>query len=240
MATRSPLQEACELILQTINKLDPTGDNGKRYQRFFASMKPAELEAYLRKFCDNPDDNFYIEVLPYHNEPSFREIKAAAAFLKVPLKEYATFPDQGNVTTAYPVPVGYIQVKRQQQIVSKKNSMASSINQRNAKTGQVISGSKAARASDMDNYSLQTISADSVMKELLGARADAMEGKSRLYQQLAQQGYANQADINSDPTRKVALRTVDMLYLCCGIKTNLINNSMVLPVVADRRSGQRS
>lgn len=232
------LLAACKLVLDTISHLDPTGKNTERYKKFFASKTEKELLAWFQEFMKNPDDNFYIEVLPYYNEPSFKEIKSAASFLGIPLKEYVSFPDNDDMTTAYPVPVGYLLIKRQQQIVAKKNSMASSIKQRNPKTGQVVGASKAARESDMDNYSLQTVSATAAMKELLGARADDMTAKNQLYQALAREGFATQSEIESDPTNKVALKTVDMLYLCCGIKTNLISNSLVLPVVAERRKSK--
>ena len=230
------LEEACKLILTVISALDPTEKNTDHYKEFFASKKEEDLLKWFKKFLNNPDDNFYIEVLPYVNEPGFNEIKKAAKILQIPLEEYVTFPAQGGITTQYPVPVGYLQVKRQQQIVAKKNSFASNIRQRNSKTGQVVGASKAARESDMDSYTLQTLGAKNVLRELMGSRADDMTAKNQLYSQLAMQGYSSLSEIESDPTEKIALRTVDMLYLCAGVKTDLITSDLTLPISGDKKA----
>ena len=87
----------------------------------------------------------------------------------------------------------------------------------------------------MDVYSLQTINAKNTLKELMGARSDDMEAKNQLYSQLSMQGFSSLSEIESDPTNKVALKTVDMLYLCAGVKTDLITSDLSLPISGERR-----
>jgi len=98
---------------------------------------------------------------------------------------------------------------------------------------QVIQEDKAARTSDMDNYSLQTIGATAALKEFLGARSDDMKAKNEMYSKINEEGFVMQSEITSDPKGKVALNTVNVLFLGAGIKTDLINKSLILPITVD-------
>lgn len=119
-------------------------------------------------------------------------------------------------------------MKRHQQIISKKNSIAGNVKSRSVKTGQVIGDSKGAKTSDMDNYALQTIGMNHMLKELMGARADDLKAKSQLYEKINNEGFAYQKEIESSPKEKVTLGTVDAIFLSAGIHTNLINSSLAL------------
>jgi GNAT superfamily N-acetyltransferase len=128
-----------ELILKTFSLIDPTGSNTKKQKDFFKSMNDKQFDTWFKDFAKNPKDNFYMELVPYKNEPTLKEIKDAADFLKVPLEEYVYFRHDGNkenpIRTRDKVPVGFLPIKRLQQILSKKNSFSLDINVRNAKTG---------------------------------------------------------------------------------------------------------
>jgi hypothetical protein len=223
-----------KLVLESFNKLDRTHKNVDKFKEFFKKMNDTQFEKWANNFFKDEDSFFQLEALPYQ-EPTMKEIQETANFLQVPLEEYVTFKHAGDYTTQEKVPVGYIYLKRHQQILSKKNNLAFDIKQRNFKTGQVTGHSKAARESDLENYALQTIGATACLKELLGARADDMSAKDQLYTNIAQEGYANQSDIVSDPKNKVVLKTVDSLFLAAMIKTDLVNKTLLLPITADRK-----
>jgi hypothetical protein len=125
-------------------------------------------------------------------------------------------------------------VKRHQQIVSKKNSTASGIRSRNQRTGQVTGSDKAARESDMENYALQTIGATDTLKELLGPRADDMRAKAKMYEAISREGFVSRKDLPSDPAGKVALNTVDTMFMGCGLRTDLVRTGLLLPITLDR------
>jgi len=124
-------------------------------------------------------------------------------------------------------------IKRHQQILSKKNSIASNIKQRNAKHGQVIGDSKAARLTDLDHFAYQTIDAKAALKELMGARSDDMNAKAEMYEAINSEGFVQQQEIESKPEEKTVLKTIDALWLSAGLKSDIINESLILKISAD-------
>jgi len=135
-------------ILTTMSKLDKTGTNTEFYKNAFKEMTDQQFDKWVRKLIDDPEENLYMEILPYKNEPTLKDIKDGLDYLKVPTNEYVYFRHDENgkeLRTRYPVSVGYIQVKRLQQILSKKNTYSTSIKSRNMKTGQVSGDDKIAR-----------------------------------------------------------------------------------------------
>ena len=223
------------LVYKTFEILDKTGENTDRYKAFFSSLSDKEFEKWANDFLKDPEENFFLEVLPYKNEPGLRDIYKALEYLKIPTREKVTFKHLNGVSTSSPVPVGYVICKRHQQILSKKNTLVDNINIRNLKTGQVTSESKGARESDMEVYSLKAYGADNILKEILGARSDNMRAKSEMYEKINVEGYVSLKDLSNNAEDKVTLNTIDVMYLGAGIKTNLISNSLILPSTAARK-----
>lgn len=216
-------------VLETFKLLDPSLSNYKRYKRIFDSMSDEKFSSWFTKFAKS-DDNFYLEALTYKNEPTYADIMKAAKFLKCPLKEKVTRHDLGGIQTTSEVPVGYIFLKRQQQIISKKNSLAGNIKHRNMRTGQVTDDSKGAHLSDLESSALQVIGADTSLKEFFGARADSKDAKLEMYEKINNEGYFRTKDLKDSIHNKVTLNTVNVLFLGAGIRTNLVNSSLLLPI----------
>jgi hypothetical protein len=193
-------------------------------------MTDPQFEKWIKEFIGNEEENFFLEVIPHKNEPSLVEIEKAAKLLNIPLEERVVFPHSGGVKTKNAVPVGWLMLKRHQQIVSKKNSIANSLRQRNQRTGQVTGDSKAARESDMEVYALQTIGAKHALKELLGARADDLQSKQQMYGKINTEGFVQGNELVADPDGKVSLNTINVLFLGAGIRSDLISNSLVLKI----------
>jgi DNA-directed RNA polymerase beta subunit len=100
---------------------------------------------------------------------------------------------------------------------------------------QVTGDSKAARESDMENYSLQTIGAENALRELMGGRSDDIKAKSQMYEKISTEGFAMQKEIESDPSSKVTLNTVNVMFLGAGIQTDLVNKTSLLPITAEKK-----
>jgi len=98
------------MILTTMNKMDKTGSNGNKYKAFFKSMSDEQFTKWAKKFLNDEDENFYMEILPYKNEPKLQDLIEAGEYLDVPLDEYIYYRDNGNkdnpVRSKYKVPVG--------------------------------------------------------------------------------------------------------------------------------------
>jgi hypothetical protein len=133
--TKSKRKKIEEKVLKVFSILDKTNLNEEKYKNFFKSLSDKKFQDWANSFFADPDANFFLEAVPYKNEPSLDEIKEAAKLLNLPLEERVTFPHEDGIKTDKPVPVGYIIVKRHQQIVSKKNSLSHGIKTRNQKTG---------------------------------------------------------------------------------------------------------
>jgi len=137
-----------KLIYKIMDTVDKTKENTKKYKEKFNTMSDDQFNNYMEKFLNDPKENFYVEILPFKSEPHINDIKKGLDILKIPADEYVYFRHMGNkepVRTAQKVPVGYISIRRLQQVLSKKNSYSLDIDSRNSLTGQLTGDDKVAR-----------------------------------------------------------------------------------------------
>lgn len=228
-------KKVVDYIVKVMNLLDPTGDNGKYYQEKFDKMTDAQFDKYIREFLQDEKSQFYLAIVEYERDLTIENIEKCAEFMKVPLLEYVALPyltnDPDNViVTPYPVPVGYIHEKRMPQTLLKKSAGSTKIEKRSPLTGQVTSEDKNARNSDLETYSLVAVDAVNALTEFMGPRADNMEAKNTMYNDIAKNGYVSLKDLNlEDPYNKVALNTLDAYFNMMGISTNLISDLNKIP-----------
>lgn len=212
-----------KMILDTINLLDSTGENGKAYKKLFASMNDKQFDSYMENLS-NPKNNFYLECLPNKNEPTFESIKAAADYLGIMLDEYVYMRRDGNekdpIRTSYRVPVVYLHIKRMQQTLSKKNTSSLDISQRNLKTGNLTGDDKIARISDMETYSLKVLGAENTLKEFLSARADNENNRQSMYRDISLYGYTKLSDLPDDEQGQ-AVKITKINLISSGIATDI-------------------
>ena len=228
-----------ELITRTMKLLDSTGYNEKKYKKLFESMNDKEFNRYMKKFLES-DDNFYLELQPFNTDTlNMDNIEKAARYLKVPLVEYVYMPyaNPGGepVKTQTPVPVGYVHMKRLEQILSKKNSFTTNIEKRSAKIGQVIADDKAGVVSNNDNFALMTIGAENALREFMGPRADDIIMKTEMMQRIDREGYVKLTDLPSDVKNKQAINTLDTYLIGAGLKTDLITPDLFLKQTLSKR-----
>jgi len=128
-----------EKIYKTFDLLDKTGANTQKYKNLFKSMSDDKFDKYIKEFLADDKKNFYLEVLPNKNCPRIKDCKEALDYLKVPAEEYIYYRQDGHekdpIRSRYKVPVLYINLRRLQQMLSKKNTYSLDINKRNMKTG---------------------------------------------------------------------------------------------------------
>ena len=142
-----------KLILDSISIVDRSGLNVEKYKKFFESMNDTEFKKYMDDFTKDPDKNFYLELLPNKSEPTIYDIEKLLKKLNIPKEEYVYYRDNGfkdnPIRSRELCSVGYVNVRRLQQILSKKNTYSLDIDNRNTKTGQVSGDAKIARISDL-------------------------------------------------------------------------------------------
>lgn len=223
-----------EIFSGTFNRLDPSGENTKRYTDKFSKMTDDQFDKYIRNFFADDSQQFYLEIIEYQRDIKYQYIENAAKFLGVPLYETVFLPhinhDLNNVVvTPEKVPVGYIHEKRMMQTLEKKNSGSTSNAQRNPLTGQVTGDDKNGRNSDVETYSLLATGAEHALKEFLGPRADDEVARTEMAAAISKNGYVSERDLSNDKKNKTSLNTLNVYFLMQGFKTNLIGSGNLLP-----------
>ena len=221
-----------KLIYDTFNALDPTGTNTKKYKDKFSAMSDNQFNSFFKQFFENPKEFLILDIVEYERTLSLDKIEKAAKILDIPLFEDLYMPhitmDKKNVVcTKFPVAVGYLPIKRPQQILQKKNGLSIKTNKRSAITGQVTADDKNGRQSDVENSMITALGGDKIIAELNGPRADDMVMKSQMNIQIANNGYVHLSDLTNDPANKTTLNTVNVYMIGMGLKTDLVTPGLM-------------
>ena len=126
-------------------------------------------------------------------------------------------------------PVGYIHAKRMQQTLLKKNSGSIKIDQRSAKTGQVIGKDKNARNSNVETYSMVATDSINALRELMGPRSDNEIAKQEMYSAINRNGFVSLDELSNNQEDKIALNSLDVYFTMQGFRTNLVFPNDVIP-----------
>jgi len=232
MTIKEKRKKIKDMVIGTMSRMDKSKINSEKWSKFFDSMSDTEFTKWITKFLKDDEENYYMELLPYKNEPLLTDLMDAGKFLNVPLDEYVYMPFDGNkedpVRTPTKCPVGYINMRRLQQMLSKKNSYGLDIDIRNQKTGQLTGEDKVARLTEPETYELTAFGAEDSMKELFGCRADDNVARTQLYQQIAQYGYCQLANVETEIKNKTTVNTIDVMLLGAGIKSDLVTPDLYL------------
>lgn len=210
-----------KLIYRTLDFMDPSGLNSAKYKNIFSTMSD---EDYIR-WVENDSENVFLEVVPFKNEPNIKDINKAAEFLGVPLEEEVYMRHDGDtdnpVKLKHKVPVGYLQLKKMQQFLTKKNSFAISNEQRSMRFNQASGADSAAKITEPELYALTAIGADNILKELMGPRADA-DSKNEFYRKLSLDGFVSMTDLLDNVEGKRTLHVTSVYLTGMGINNDLI------------------
>lgn len=223
-----------KLIYDTFDALDPSGANTDRYRSLFSNMSDTEFERYMKNFLKDDNEQFVLDIVEFEHDLKMDNCEKAAKVLGIPLMEYVYMPhltmDKKRVIVSKEkCLVGYINVKRTQQLVQKKNGLSVSGEKLSATTGQVVDKDKNARDSDIEASMLVALGADQILKELHGPRADDPVMRRQMHQSIATKGYVLLDELESLPTNKVTLNTVNTFLLAMGLKSDLVTDTYILP-----------
>ena len=230
--TSSKRKRIEKLVLDVMSALDKTGKNPEAYKKRFEEMSDKQFEAWAKRMASDEDFHFYLECRPYDNEPNLDQIETAAKVTGTQLHQYVYFRHDGSkdkpIRTAVKVPVGYLHVKRLQQLLFKKTSYSTDATRRSQLTGQLYGEDAVGRVSDEEAYALKTIGADYVLKELLGPRADNKGKRLEMYKAIDRNGFARYDDLKGDLKDQATLNYLDSLLLAAGLKSDLIDTTLLL------------
>lgn len=219
-----------ELVLGVVSKLDNDKKlNIKRYEDFFelCEKDPDMFRNWDVLNNDSLDSAPYMLQLPFE-EMRMNQIKDAANFLNIELEDYIYYRhnDKRGLRSRMKVPVGYVTIKRMQQILNKKNHYSIDIDDRSLKTGDVKGESKIASITEPETYALMAIGGEKSLEELLGPRADNVEKKRQMYRQIARDGFCSLDSLEGSRTSSTTLNTLNTYLLASGIRSDLITDTM--------------
>lgn len=229
-------KKAEELIYQVMDKLDNKGYNSDYYKALFAKMNDAQF----KKFCERKLP-FRFHTKPFEIEPKMYEIEEALKVLNTPLLERIALPylyidKDGNPVMSKEAMVIYIHIKKMKQFITKKNSVPSSIDNRDMKSGLLVSHDKGGKTSDREMESLAVMGLDKTMKELSTWRADYMDAKSSAYQTISTLGKIHDDEIPIDELDSISKNTLNAYMVSSLINTNILNKDYMLPkTLSDRK-----
>jgi hypothetical protein len=231
-------KEIEQLIYDTYDALDPSGTNSAKYRALFSTMDDKKFEKFFKDFLKDDKENFTLDIVEFEHDLKMENCEKAAKVLGIPLMEYIYMPHlsmdkKHTVVSKEKCLVGYINIKRTQQLLHKKNALSTSNEKISATTGQVTQSDKNARDSDIEASMLVALGADKILQELHGPRADDQVMKREMNQSISTKGYVTLDELDNLPTNKVTLNTVNTYLLGMGLKSDLVSDSYIFPKTTD-------
>ena len=238
MMTKAKRTEMENLIYGFFDLFDPSGRNTEYYRSKFNSMNDGEFDQYFKLLFEQDDPYLTATMVDYENPVKIENIEKAAEFLNVPLFErvvlpYASEDPNSPIITKHECLVGYLNIKRLQQINFKKLGLSTDISERNMITGQVSGHDKNSRNSDQETISLLTVGANVSLKELMSMRADDMIMKAEMNQKIARDGYVAMSELTDKLSNKTTLNSAAVFFMGAGLMTDLVMNDYFLPKTID-------
>ena len=238
MMNRAKRKEMEDLIYNFFDLFDPSGRNTEYYRNKFKSMSDAEFDQYFKLLFEQDDPYLTATMVDYENPLKIENIEKAAKFLDVPLFEKVVLPyasqDPNNpIITKHECLVGYLNIKRLQQLNFKKIGISTDISERNMITGQVAGHDKNSRNSDQETIALLTVGANVSLKELMSMRADDMVMKAEMNKKIARDGYVAMDELTDKLSNKTTLNSAAVFFIGAGLMTDLVMNDYFLPKTLD-------
>ena len=238
MMNKAKRKEMEELIYGFFDLFDPTGRNTEYYRNKFKSMNDGEFDQYFKLLFEQDDPYLTATMVDYENPVKIENIEKAAEFLDVPLFERVVLPyasqDPNNpIITKHECLVGYLNIKRLQQLNFKKIGISTDISERNMITGQVAGHDKNSRNSDQETIALLTVGANVSLKELMSMRADDMVMKAEMNKKIARDGYVAMDELTDKLSNKTTLNSAAVFFIGAGLMTDLVMNDYFLPKTLD-------
>ena len=197
--------------------------NRTYYEDLFNSMNDEEFDKWVANMGNTLEDTITVHQLPWESV-SLKQLKDASEFLKVPLEEYVYYRhmvDGVDVRTRDKVMVGYINVKRLQQMLSKKNQFTFDTKNVDYATGEVKGKSKVHHISNAETYMLLLQNSKNTLKEFFGPRGSNLEQKKEMKNKIATDGWVSMKEIPVTESKNEAINTLDMYIISSGLRSDL-------------------
>ena len=237
MSTISPeKRKQCEeLIYKTFDAIDPTGANTEYYQTLLSNMTDDQFTKLISGRLP-----FRYHVSPFNNEPKMPDIINAFKVLKKPLIEKVKLPYLAQDKNGKPIEskeclVGYMNIKRLKQMLTKKNNTAIEISNRDMKTGRLLRNDKGGTESNKEFEGALALGLERTVEEYARIKAAAMKAKAEAYNTINVKGEVSFKDIDTDKVDSIAKNTMNIYLIGAGLHSNLIDEDYFTPHSLERK-----
>lgn len=239
MPTLSPeTRAACEeLIYRTFSAIDPSGANTQYYQQLFSNMSDQEFYKLISGRLP-----FRYHVAPFDNEPKMPDIFKAFKVLNKPLMEKVKLPylakdAQGNPIESKECLVGYLNIKRLKQMLTKKNNTAMEIAKREMKlTGRLQGADKGGLESNKEFEGAMALGLENTTAEYARVKAASMKAKAEAYNTINAKGEVSFDDIDTEKTDSIAKNAMNVYLIGANLHSNLIDEDYYNPHTLDNQA----
>lgn len=215
---RKEIEKYIDGVMMT---LDPSGTNSQYYREIFSKMSDTDFKKFWSK-----DFPLRFHTKPMEIEPNSEQIAKAAKIVGVPLIRKVKLPylyrdENGVPVSTLECTVLHTHIKKVQQMVIKKNKNALEIGNRDMRTGRLSGDDKGAAESDREYESLATLSLVATMDELSRPKADAMNAKSYMYNDINVTGQVYLKDIPMEIDDSLGKNMMNVYMMGAHIDSNL-------------------
>lgn len=221
----------CEaLIYKTFSAIDPSGANTQYYQQLFSKMSDEQFTKLISGRLP-----FRYHVAPFDNEPKMPEIFNAFKVLNKPLMEKVKLPYLSKNSDGIPIEskeclVGYLNIKRLKQMLTKKNNTALEISKREMKlTGKLQGSDKGGLESNKEFEGAMALGLENVTAEYSRVKAASMKAKAEAYNTINAKGEVSFEDIDTDKTDSIAKNAMNVYLIGANLHSNLIDEDYYNP-----------
>ena len=232
MPTISPekRKECEELIYKTFTAVDPSGANTQYYQQLFSNMSDAEFTKLISGRLP-----FRYHVAPFNNEPKMPDLFNAFKVLNKPLMEKVKLPYLAKNKNGEPIEskeclVGYLNIKRLKQMLTKKNNTAMEIGKREMKlTGRLQGSDKGGLESGKEFEGAMALGLENTTAEYARVKAAAMKAKSEAYNTINIKGEVSFNDIDTEKNDSISKNAMNVYLIGANLHSNLIDENYFNP-----------
>lgn len=222
-----------KLLYNVLSLLDPSKVNMQKYQALFSKMNDDQFSKWMNSFLADEKSNIRLDIEefgPDNRKLKFENVEKAAEYIGIPLFEYVYMPHISSdpnhpIRTKEKVLVGYLNIKRPQQLVTKKTGYVLSDADRDEQTGTAKGESRGGTTTGVENELLAGVGADKVISELLGVRGDNVKEYDNMLEAISETGSVKLEDIKTNKFDKPTLLKTDILFMCMGLKTDIVSES---------------
>lgn len=222
-----------ELIDKVLSLMDPSGVNAKKYRNMFQTMSDKQFADWITRFLADDKSNIRVDIEEFGDSSrnlKYENIEKAANYIGIKIFEYVYLPHVSSnpnrpIRTKQPVLVGWLNVKRTQQFVTKKTGLTTTDNDRDDMTGSAKGDAKGGTTTGIENELLAGVGGDVILSEIVGARGDNVTEYDNMLKEINQTGSVKLENIKTNAFDKPTLIAADIYFMAMGLKTDIISES---------------